>query len=194
MRFESKIEIWVDIGSRNWNFGRYWVNINILCQTRQNDKKRQFFSRIAYKKSVKKADLMKKRGKHSKHWKYAISSQSHQPNSSKWSKTRFCVKLLIKKSVNDPPIQFLSKIWHCHIVLYTKLNLHARNQQNIMNSYRETDRRLLSLLQKSLRPHFPIKKFLKKIFTTPQKSLHRRPRPSTRPLDHSHRPYYHQYP
>jgi hypothetical protein len=97
--------------------------------------------------------------------------------------------------VNDPPIEFFSKIGHSRIASYTKSKLHARNQQNIMISYRQTDRPSLHGSEKSLRPNFsPPKKGGALIFSTPQKSLHRSTRPYTRPLDHPHPPYYHQYP
>ena len=74
-----------------------------------------------------------------------------------------------KKCVNDPPKEFFSKVGHARIVPYTKLKLHARNQQNIMNSYREITTSVFSLIQKSLRPLFLRKKPLTKIFFDPPK-------------------------
>ena len=84
-------------------------------------------------------------------------------------RTRFMCIIAYKKCVNDPPKEFFSKVGHARIVPYTKLKLHARNQQNIMNSYRKITTSVFSLIQKSLRPLFLRKKPLTKIFFDPPK-------------------------
>ena len=84
-------------------------------------------------------------------------------------RTRFMRKIAYEKCVNNPPKEFFSKVGHSRIVPYTKLKLHARNQQNIMNSYREITTSVFSLIQKSLRPLFLRKKPLTKIFFDPPK-------------------------